>query len=131
MELHSLWVDFFSAPLFRRFQFDPESFVDGLLGIGIAGGGTSKSEGKALASRLTQMRKERNERAKITVKKELESSPPTPGGGGGGMMAVVGDSDNSIGAGNSDMNDVELVVPGGGGVSRGKPKNKKKKKGKR
>ncbi len=117
-----------SAPCFGV-QFDPESFVDGLLGIGIAGGGKSKSEGKALASRLTQMRKERNERAKMTVKKELASSPLTPGGGGG-MMAVPGDSDG-IGAENSDTNDVELVIPGGGSVSRGKPKNKKKKKGKR
>jgi hypothetical protein len=108
-------------------QFDPESFVDGLLGIGITGGGTSKSEGKALASRLAQMRIERNERAKMTAKKE-QASPPAPGGGGG--MAALGDSDG-IGAENSDMNDVELVVPGGGGIARGKSKNKKKKKGKR
>ena len=36
------------------------------------------------------------------------------GEGGGGMMAVVG------GAGNSDTNDVELVVPGGGGEKEGK-----------
>ena len=63
----------------------------------------------------------------MTVKKDL-ASPLTPGGGG--EMAVPGDS-VSIGAEHSDMNDVELVVPGGGGVSRGKPKNKKKKKGKR
>ncbi len=45
-------------------------------------------------------------------------------------MAALGDSDG-IGAENSDMNDVELVVPGGGGIARGKSKNKKKKKGKR
>lgn len=108
-------------------QFDPESFVDGLLGIGIAGGGSSKSEGKALASRLTQMRKERNERAKVTVKNE-KASPLTPGADS--EMAVPGNL-NSIGTENSDENDVELVVTGGGGVARGKSKNKKKKKGKR
>ena len=46
--------------------------MDSLLGIGIAGGGTSKGEGKALASRLSEMRKESNERAKaksVTKKK--------------------------------------------------------------
>eukprot|EP00984_Skeletonema_dohrnii_P016352 scaffold7244_cov67-Skeletonema_dohrnii-CCMP3373.AAC.1 len=48
-------------------DFEPESFVDGLLGIGVAGGGSSK-EGKALEARLTQMRKERTQRAKTAPK---------------------------------------------------------------
>lgn len=48
------------------FQFEPESFVEGLLGIGAAGGGSSgKSEGAILAARLTVMRKERDARAKV------------------------------------------------------------------
>jgi fused signal recognition particle receptor len=117
-----------SLPDVSTIQFDPESFVDGLLGIGIAGGGASKSEGTALASRLNQMRKERNERAKVIVKKEQASSPLKiePGGGipmPGNLDGIVSES--------LDMNEVELAVPGGGGVARGKSKNKKKKKGKR
>lgn len=51
-------------------QFDPELFVDGLLGIGAAGGkGASSSEGAMLASRLAEMRKERDLRA-LTKAKE-------------------------------------------------------------
>lgn len=107
-------------------DFDPESFVDGLLGIGIAGGGTSKSEGKALASRLLQMRKERNERA-ITTKKEPATSPLTPRADVDSMAILPVESGIT-----SEMVDaMELVVPGGGGIGQGKPKNKKKKKGKR
>ncbi|KAL3823155.1 hypothetical protein ACHAXA_010411, partial [Cyclostephanos tholiformis] len=110
-------------------DFDPESFVDGLLGIGIAGGGTTtKSEGKALASRLNQMRKERNERAKVTVKKVQASSPPKIVAGG--KMAIPGNLDSTVPE-NLNTNDVEFAVSVGGGVARGKPKNKKKKKGKR
>jgi hypothetical protein len=44
-------------------QFEPERFVDGLLGIGAAGGKSGKSEGAMLASRLETLRKERAERA--------------------------------------------------------------------
>ena len=117
-------------------QFDPESFVDGLLGIGIASGGTSKSEGKALASRLTQMRKERNERAKITAaaaaKKEQQttlSSTPRADVGGVSALASLDESDTT----NFLIDDkMELITPGGGGsISQGKSKTKKKKKGKR
>lgn len=113
-------------------DFEPESFVDGLLGIGIAGGGTSKEEGKALASRLTQMRKERNERAKTasatTAKKEKAS--PSPMGGAGqmtlqGLDSMGGDMD-AMGA---DVGEMDIVTPGGGGGgSKKSPKNKKKKK---
>ena len=45
-------------------NFDPESFVDGLLGIGAAGGTGKSGEGKALAGRLQELRKARDERAK-------------------------------------------------------------------
>lgn len=108
-------------------QFEPESFVDGLLGIG----GTSKSEGKALASRLSQMRKERNERAKqtATIKKDQPSPQSSVGLNNiGGIMGAMSTAD-------AGMGEMELITPGGGGGSgggsRGKSKNKKKKKGKR
>ena len=105
--------------------------MDSLLGIG-TDGGTSKGEGKALASRLTQMRKERNERASKTVtpakKKDMISSPPTAfGGGPAGEMTLQGLDD--IGG---DMSEMELVTPGGGGgTSKKKSNNNKKKKKKR
>eukprot|EP00578_Thalassiosira_sp_NH16_P021406 CAMPEP_0181100368 /NCGR_PEP_ID=MMETSP1071-20121207/13156_1 /TAXON_ID=35127 /ORGANISM="Thalassiosira sp., Strain NH16" /LENGTH=559 /DNA_ID=CAMNT_0023183093 /DNA_START=189 /DNA_END=1868 /DNA_ORIENTATION=+ len=114
-------------------DFEPESFVDGLLGIGIAGGGKSKDEGKALASRLTQMRKERNERAKTATatKKEDKVSPSGPAG----QMTLQGLGDmDSIGDFDADMGEMEVITPGGGGTnksSKGKTKNKKKKKKKK
>ena len=47
-------------------QFDGEKFVDGLLGIGSAGGNSnSQSEGAALASRLEALRKERAKRTPV------------------------------------------------------------------
>jgi len=56
-------------------DFDPEAFVDSLLGIGRPGGNTSssknKDEGKILARRLDDMRKERDARAK-----QIKSSSP-------------------------------------------------------
>ena len=115
-------------------QFEPESFVDSLLGIGIAGGGTSKGEGKALASRLTQMRKERNERAKTATKKETVASSSSLGiGGPAGQMTLQGLED--IGGADLDMGEMELVTPdgsgGGGRKSSGKGKNNNKKKKKR
>jgi hypothetical protein len=49
-------------------QFDPAVFVDGLLGIGAAGGNSAKSnEGAMLASRLAEMRQERDARSKIKM----------------------------------------------------------------
>ena len=101
--------------------------MDSLLGIG-TDGGTSKGEGKALASRLTQMRKERNERAAKTVtpvkKKDMISSPPTAfGGGPAGEMALQGLDD--IGG---EMGEMELVTPGGGNNKKKSNNNKKKKK---
>ena len=103
--------------------------MDSLLGIG-TDGGTSKGEGKALASRLTQMRKERNERAAKTAtqpkKKEMTPplSPPTAfGGGPAGEMALQGLDD--IGG---EMGEMELVTPGGGTNKKKSNNNKKKKK---
>jgi hypothetical protein len=53
-------------------QFDPTSFVDGLLGIGAAGGGgdtSSSNEGAMLAARLAEMRRERDMRATTKVQR--------------------------------------------------------------
>mmetsp|Transcript_3634 Transcript_3634/g.8004 ORF Transcript_3634/g.8004 Transcript_3634/m.8004 type:complete len:545 (+) Transcript_3634:153-1787(+) len=125
-------------------DFEPESFVDGLLGIGIAGGGTSKSEGQALASRLTQMRKERNDRAKVAATMEKKEKPASTSAGPAGQMTLQGL--DGIGGGDmmmdpmDDMGEMELITPGGGGGGAGgskkarankKNKKKKKKKGKR
>eukprot|EP00563_Minutocellus_polymorphus_P015574 CAMPEP_0181056734 /NCGR_PEP_ID=MMETSP1070-20121207/19875_1 /TAXON_ID=265543 /ORGANISM="Minutocellus polymorphus, Strain NH13" /LENGTH=550 /DNA_ID=CAMNT_0023136101 /DNA_START=227 /DNA_END=1879 /DNA_ORIENTATION=+ len=66
-------------------DFDPESFVDGLLGIGAAGGTGKSGEGKALAGRLQELRKARDERAK--ARKSEKSQVPavaTVGAGSGG-----------------------------------------------
>lgn len=54
-------------------KFESEKFVDGLLGIGAAGGGkSSSSEGAMLAARLESLRKERSERApKVATKNEV------------------------------------------------------------
>jgi len=58
-------------------DFEPEKFVDGLLGIGAAGGKSSASEGAMLASRLETLRKERAQRAPVIKTKE----PVAMGGG--------------------------------------------------
>jgi hypothetical protein len=67
-------------------QFEPERFVEGLLGIGVSGGsGSSKSktnEGAILAARLVVMRKERDARDKLkkvaapAAAKAANPSPP-------------------------------------------------------
>lgn len=96
-------------------DFDAESFVDSLLGIGTAGGkSSSKDEGKLLASRLDDMRKERALRskelsAKMTAKKE--ESP---------VVDFSGKEVAAVGARNSR-----------GGGKNNKNKKKKKKKGRR
>jgi len=121
-------------------QFEPESFVDGLLGIGVAGGGSSK-EGQALASRLTQMRKERTDRAKAasTSTKSTTASPMMSPMGGmdgpAGQMTLqgledIGSMENMM---EEDMGEMQLITAGGAGTgggkkSSGKSKNKKKKK---
>eukprot|EP00577_Skeletonema_sp_RCC1716_P016058 CAMPEP_0113401434 /NCGR_PEP_ID=MMETSP0013_2-20120614/16692_1 /TAXON_ID=2843 ORGANISM="Skeletonema costatum, Strain 1716" /NCGR_SAMPLE_ID=MMETSP0013_2 /ASSEMBLY_ACC=CAM_ASM_000158 /LENGTH=531 /DNA_ID=CAMNT_0000286645 /DNA_START=232 /DNA_END=1827 /DNA_ORIENTATION=+ /assembly_acc=CAM_ASM_000158 len=111
-------------------DFEPESFVDGLLGIGVAGGGSSK-EGKALEARLTQMRKERTQRAK-TAPKPSSSPAASPMGGSAGEMTLQGLED----IGSMDMEEgvgeMQMITPGGGaGAGKNKAKNKNKKKKKR
>lgn len=93
-------------------DFDPERFVDGLLGIGAAGGnkGANANEGAMLAARLDTMRKERDERAKVMEKVPVgvADGPPRPN-----VMTEI-DGNQSRRANN-----------------RPKNKKKKKKKGKR
>jgi len=112
-------------------DFDPEPFVDGLLGIGSAGGaakGSKNDEGKMLAARLQEMRKARDERAKTRkVEKKKVAVPEGGGGGPAGELTF------------EEMDSPDSAVPASGGptgVPR-KPKNKnknkkrKKRKGKR
>lgn len=117
-------------------DFNPEQFVDGLLGIGSAGGSTTPSsanEGAALASRLVDMRKERDERSKA-MKKEKASSAKVPAGVGLGSSAA-GDltfqemdtpADGMALTGNAKVEG--RPKPGRGGK---KNKKKKKRKGRR
>jgi hypothetical protein len=63
--------------------------VDGLLGIGAAGGKSSSSEGTVLASRLETLRKERAARAPEVRKKMSE---PVAAGGGDRSTAKYGDA---------------------------------------
>mmetsp|Transcript_10359 Transcript_10359/g.30292 ORF Transcript_10359/g.30292 Transcript_10359/m.30292 type:complete len:547 (+) Transcript_10359:172-1812(+) len=51
-------------------DFEGEKFVDGLLGIGSAGGKSSAAEGAALASRLESLRKERAKRTPVVSKQQ-------------------------------------------------------------
>ena len=108
-------------------DFDPESFVDGLLGIGAAGGSSNNNEGQVLAGRLDEMRKARDDRAK---QKEIETKQKVPAGAGPGM-----------GMPNMD-GDMEMEAPMAANTpqpqrtinkNKNKKKNnkKKKKKGKR
>ncbi|KAG7347224.1 signal recognition particle-docking protein FtsY [Nitzschia inconspicua] len=53
-------------------DFEAEKFVDGLLGIGAAGGKASTSEGAILASRLEKLRNERAARVPQVKKKARE-----------------------------------------------------------
>ena len=64
-------------------KFEPESFVDGLLGIGVAGGKSgalARNEGAMLASRLVEMRQERERRAQQTKTAAPKPLPPQPAG---------------------------------------------------
>ena len=70
-------------------QFEPERFVDGLLGIGAAGASASKAEAEKLQARLNTLRKERAERApeikkKVPVAMTAGQNPNQSGGNGGG-----------------------------------------------
>ncbi|KAL3788083.1 hypothetical protein HJC23_008145 [Cyclotella cryptica] len=105
-------------------DFEPESFVDSLLGIGL---GSSKGEGKALASRLAQMRKERNDRAKTTTAATKNASPT---GSAGGANPAGQLTFNGLGDALQSEDGMQLITQGGGrGVgSKNKSKNKNKKK---
>lgn len=112
--------------LFYVTQFEPESFVDGLLGIGVAGGGSSK-EGKALEARLNQMRNERTQRAKSAPKPSSQPEASPMGGGSAGQMTLqglenIGSMDMEEGVG-----EMQMITPGAGG-NKSKKKNKKRKK---
>jgi hypothetical protein len=111
-------------------QFEPENFVDGLLGVGKAFGGKSANEGAELASRLSDMRKERDSQSKAASKAK-EQAPATTeaprfGGGGGAAGDLTFDP----------MDNVQPITdfqPGGGnragiGVANKSKKKKKKKK---
>lgn len=91
-------------------QFEPERFVNGLLGIGAAGGASSKSDGAMLAARLETMRKERDERSKVM-------KTPVAAGSGTDFLANV-ESPNP-----GSMPDRRSAA-----ARPGRQKNKKKKK---
>lgn len=84
--------------------------MDGLLGIGAAGGSSSKSEADKLQARLDTLRKERAERAPEIKKKEA--------------VAVGAAASSSSG---------QIYNDNGGATRKNKPnrKKKKKKRGKR
>lgn len=115
-------------------DFDPEAFVDGLLGIGAAGGSSDKNEGKALARRLDQMRMARDQRAKEKKMEEEKAKKKVPMVDS--MMDLSGMTNDLETDMDIDMD--EALVPSGGG-SRANPANKvknkmkkkKKRKGKR
>ena len=75
--------------LYIQHQFDPETFVDSLLGIGKAGGKADSSlkdsEAVMLANRLKEMRKLRDERSKAL---QLESSVTSAGNQSFNQVAV-------------------------------------------
>ncbi|CAB9503982.1 receptor FtsY [Seminavis robusta] len=86
-------------------DFEPERFVEGLLGIGEAGGkpSSNSNEGAMLAARLDNMRQERDERAKVMAKQPVAAvAAPPPS--------------------------IEMDDTGKSPARRSKPKNKKKKK---
>ena len=117
-------------------QFNVERFVDGLLGIGSAGGSKNKNEGKMLAQRLDVMRKERDARSKTRSSTPAKpSAAKVPAMAGPPPAEMEMESDFSF----DDSGVVELTGEGGealttSGVGAGgrggnprRSKNKKKK----
>ena len=91
--------------------------MDGLLGIGSAGGNVkNKNEGQLLAARLDSMRQERDMRSK--QKKAEKAVPPT--------MPVAVPEKEVVPAGYDDSGVVELT--GAATNNRGNPRKSKKKK---
>jgi hypothetical protein len=110
-----------------RLQFDPEQFVDSLLGIGVAGG-KSASEGAKLAARLKELQKERDARSKALMK--AGSAEPSLAG----LKKPVA-STASVEAPASKITGVTPITSAGSRPAATKPgkskKNSSKKKGKR
>ena len=115
----------FSKKCLVKYKFEPESFIDSLLGIGL---GSSKDEGKELALRLSEMRKERNARAKTVTK-------TTPIKVGEGVNPAGQLSFNPMDDEQGGNGSMQLITAGGdstrGSSSKNKSKKKKKKKNKR
>ena len=101
-------------------DFDPESFVDGLLGIGAAGGSAKKDEGKKLAGRLSEMRKARDDRAR---QKKIEAKNAVPVGSEASMDEMQKEMDALTGPAANNGNNGPANP-----ANKLKNKNKKKKK---
>lgn len=111
-------------------DFEPESFVDSLLGIGTAGGSTAKNakdEGAALAKRLEDLRKNRDERTK-----ELKKTPPkSTSGPSVPTMSDLSLDDLDIEEDGKD-DGIQVITQTKSNAAKSKnKKKKKKKKGKR
>lgn len=104
-------------------DFEPESFVDGLLGIGKAGGaGGSANEGAMLAKRLVELRKERDARSGAVKKSSGVAEPKkVPAMAGQASTGTVGPMDSSADGVR------QLTVP----QKPNRPKNKKNNRKKR
>lgn len=115
-------------------DFEAEKFVDGLLGVGSAGGNasTSSKEGKALEARLKKLRDDRDRQRSAeqkTKKTAVTAANSIP-------SLVMNDEEEEIET--WDDGDVTPITPvasrsgvGGGARNKSKKKKKKKKKGKR
>ena len=109
--------------------------MDGLLGIGEAGGSSNKNEGKALANRLEEMRKARDERAAQLKQSKKKAKKQQPVGVGAGMNGMSNNMEldtsmfDSMDNG-ADMDGYVGGPPNPNGGSK-KAKNNKKKKKKR
>lgn len=109
-------------------DFNPESFVDGLLGIGSGKSATGskgdKNEGKMLAGRLEQMRKERDAAAQKSA-----PTAATATTNNNNMDAIESDNDDNDGINLiTNNNNNNLSNPS---RKKNKKNKKKKKKGKR
>lgn len=104
--------------------------MDGLLGIGKAGGSSSVNEGALLASRLNEMRQERDARAKdmkVPGAQETQRAPVPMGGGAGELTFEEMDAPPQV------EGEATAAAAGGGNSRprRSRNKKKKKKKGRR
>jgi len=102
-------------------DFSPDTFVDGLLGIGKAFGGTSNDEAKNLETRLLTMRKERDSQSKTKTSKASTPTPTLSGGAGDLTFEPMDEMTPNT----------ELQPSGAGRPRMGANSSKKKKKKKR